>query len=35
MISGTSATTLSPKDTATRAQVATIIMNYDLKVKTD
>ena len=35
MISGTSDTTLSPKDTATRAQVATIIMNYDLKVKVD
>ena len=35
MISGTSETTLSPKDTATRAQVAVIIMNYDLKVKVD
>ena len=35
MISGTTDTTLSPKDTATRAQVAVIIMNYDLKVKAD
>ena len=34
IISGSSATTLSPKGTATRAQVAAILMRFDEKVKT-
>ena len=34
IINGSSATTLSPKGTATRAQVAAILMRFDEKVKT-